>query len=1153
MQITNEIIIASTSVYLAILFYIAYRADKQTIKASSRYQPLIYALSLTVYCTSWTFYGAVGSAAESGWGFFTIYLGPILVFVFLFPLLKKIIAVAKKHKTTSIADFIATRYGKSNRLSVLITIIAFVGTMPYIALQIKAIANSYDTLNGVQPLGSHDPFSGTAFILTLILAVFSILFGARSIDASQHHKGLIYAISFESIIKLIAIAVIALLAFDIVVAVAQSRSFAGQDVSSTTVDLLFAPFSTFEMSTALVTKTFLAAGAIFLLPRQFHVLAVEARGGEGLSQWGLPLYLLLFSLAVIPITAAGFLLFDSKENADLFVLMIPMNNQSNALSIFAYLGGFSAATGMVIVATLALSTMVSNELIFPLLIRYYQRESKLKLHKKLLLVRQVTILLLILMAYGYYFLGGAEKSLQSVGLVSFAAAIQFLPAVLASVYWHKAHRNGVIVGLLSGFFIWAYCLLLPSLAQSEWMPTWFLNVLADKSALLNPHQLFYIEFKDSLTHGVFWSLLFNVLGFVYVSLKSTTRLVDRLQASSYIDLEQSITQRQGEEQFKVVDLFDLCVRFTGEHRSEEYFIEHGYKIETLKQQDADVRFIQLSERLLASSIGTATAEHLIKTVTTAEPVTKKEVFEFIDQTGQAIEFNRELLQVTLDHIGQAVSVVDADLRLVAWNRQYLEFFNYPANYIHVAKPIEDVIRFNVNRGCGSIISGNLDAQIDQRLTFLKEGDSYVFVREWQNGKTIQTEGARMPDGGYITTFTDITPLKKAEKRLEGINEILEAKVVERTEMLSVVNQQLEDVLNNKTHFLAAASHDLLQPIAASKLYLGALQEDLVDDDNQLDLANNALGALKTAESLLKSLLDISKMDSGLLKPDLSEFSIQGLFNSIDNEFMVRAKQKGLRLKVISSPYRVFSDRTLLLSIIQNLVANAVRYTSIGSVVVLCRLNGEGHVKVEVRDTGGGIALEQQKIIFEAFKQLGNQSNEGAGLGLAIVLQAADLLNHELKVSSAVGQGSCFSVSLPRVKPIVAMQPLSDDKKIQSLDDLKVVCVDDDDEVLKATESLLHRWGISLLCIKSAVEFTRIVDSGEQFDVVIMDYQLGEGLNGFELLQYYQNKSQKVFRGIITTAEQDPILKEKSISEGYKFLAKPAEPAKIRSIFQSFLT
>lgn len=1147
-MIENSILILCTALYLAVLFYLAFRADQSPKENLSRFQPTIYTLSLTVYCTSWTFYGAVGSAARTGWGYFTIYLGPILVFIFLFPFLQKIIATAKRHKTTSIADFIATRYGKSNRLSALVAVIAFVGTMPYIALQIKAIANSYDTLTGVSKATSFAPFGDTAFALAIILAVFSILFGARTIDATQHHKGLIYAISFEAIVKLIAFAVIAFLAFDIVAAIASQSS-----QQSNAFNLMLEPFPSFNFSTDMITKTFLAAGAIFLLPRQFHVLAVEARGNENMSRWGLPLYLLLFSIAVIPITSAGLLLVEGQENADLFVLMIPMLEQSNFLSILGYLGGFSAATGMVIVATIALSTMVSNELIFPLLVRFYHGNTQQEFHSILLFVRRATIFALMLLAYGYYFIGGAEKSLQSVGLISFAAAIQFLPAILGAVYWRKGHRDGVIAGLILGFSIWIYSLLLPSLANSTWIPIWFLNLLSDSNSLINPIQLLGIHFDDSLTHGVFWSLLLNSTAFILISLRATPSLVDRLQSASYIEHDKKIIPIRESYQFKVSDLFELCIRFTGEERTREYFLEHGYDVKKMDTESADHDFTELSERLLASSIGTATAERLIRTAQIPEGASEQKLYEFIDETGQAIEFNRELLQVTLDHIGQAVSVVDDDLRLVGWNRQYIDFFNYPANFIRSGKPIEEVIRFNANKGYGPDLTGDIESKIKQRLEFLRHGNQYVFVREWQNGKVIQTEGARMPDGGYITTYTDITPLKKAEKRLEAINETLEAKVEERTEMLSVVNQQLEEVLDTKTHFLAAASHDLLQPLGASKLYLGALQEDLADDESKLDLANNALGALKTAESLLKSLLNLSKMDSGLLQPEISTFKIQNLFNSIENEFAHSAEQKGLKFKIISNNYLAISDHSLFLSVLQNLVANAIRYTDSGSVVVLCRLKGKDQLQLEVRDTGPGIAKEQQQIIFQAFKQLG--SSEGVGLGLAIVEQAVNLLGHELLIDSKPGLGSCFKVTIPRYRAKNIPTNLIPNESLEqkSIEGLNVICVDDDSETLNATQSLLKRWGIQVTAVQTVDSFKTLIKAGNRYDVVVMDYQLGDSLNGLDLLHYYQQNSDSSFFGIMMTAEQDSQIKQSVKDAGFKFLAKPAEPAKIRSLFQSYLS
>jgi Na+/proline symporter len=395
--ISTELIIISTAIYLAMMFFIAFRVDKRDQGQFSRFRPLIYTLSLAVYCTSWTFYGAVGTAASSGWSFFTIYLGPIIVYTLFFPFIRKIIAIAKRHKTTSIADFLATRYGKSSLLAALVTLIAFVGTLPYIALQIKAISSSFDMLTaGAVSLPRGNFQNDTAFMLALILAAFSILFGARTVDASQHHKGLIYAIAFESVIKIVAFLAIAVMAYNLL----DSLSQRDPEIFSTH-RLLWLPFETLDFKPSMLTTLLLAAGAIFLLPRQFHVLAVEAKGGEDASRWGLPVYLLLFSVAVIPITSAGLMVIGSEHHADLYVLLVPMSQGNDLLSVFAYLGGFAAATGMVIVATLALSTMVSNDLIVPVLVRYYRNDARQQMHQQLLLVRRATILLILMLAYGF--------------------------------------------------------------------------------------------------------------------------------------------------------------------------------------------------------------------------------------------------------------------------------------------------------------------------------------------------------------------------------------------------------------------------------------------------------------------------------------------------------------------------------------------------------------------------------------------------------------------------------------------------------------------------------------------------------------------------------------------------------------------------------
>lgn len=1148
-MISTELIIISTAIYLAMMFFIAFRVDKRDQGQFSRFRPLIYTLSLAVYCTSWTFYGAVGTAASSGWSFFTIYLGPIIVYTLFFPFIRKIIAIAKRHKTTSIADFLATRYGKSSLLAALVTLIAFVGTLPYIALQIKAISSSFDMLTaGAVSLPRGNFQNDTAFMLALILAAFSILFGARTVDASQHHKGLIYAIAFESVIKIVAFLAIAVMAYNLL----DSLSQRDPEIFSTH-RLLWLPFETLDFKPSMLTTLLLAAGAIFLLPRQFHVLAVEAKGGEDASRWGLPVYLLLFSVAVIPITSAGLMVIGSEHHADLYVLLVPMSQGNDLLSVFAYLGGFAAATGMVIVATLALSTMVSNDLIVPVLVRYYRNDARQQMHQQLLLVRRATILLILMLAYGFYAAGGTERSLQSIGLVSFAAAIQFLPSFIGSVYWYRGHKHGAIAGLLAGTAIWFYSMFLPSLAGQSWMPDFYLALLQDADSLFNPHSLLGFGLSDPVTHGVFWSLTVNTLLYVYVSLRSRHQVLDRLQAAAYIDQGETISAAERENPFRVGDLFELCSRFTGEERSRQYFSQFGYDVDRESSKQASSQFTSLAEQLLASSIGNATASTLIRSLAISEPATARGLYEFIDQTGQAIEFNRELLQVTLDHIGEAVSVVDRDLRLIAWNRQYIDFFAYEPGFIRVGRPIAEVIRHNIMRGMGAEVDGDLEQHVNKRLELLRNVNKYSFIRDWQNGKTVQTAGARLPDGGYITTYTDITPLKKAEKRLAAINETLEAKVLERTEMLSVVNQQLEELLDTRRHFLAAASHDLIQPLGASKLYLGVLREELAEDPQKLGMADNAFNAIKTAESLLKSLLHLSKMDSGLLTPEFSEFPLQELFDLVENEFAPTAETKQLILRIVPTGYVVRSDRSLLLSILQNLVANAVRYTRQGSVMLLCRRRGD-YLQIEIRDSGDGIARDRQQEIFQAFRQLENGDGDGVGLGLAICRKAADLLSHPLSLYSCPQRGSNFSLLVPWVarhqRPGNELENTVDQPA--QISGLAVLAVDDDRLLLDASCDLMKRWGMQVESVDNVKSVTDIIQQKRHFDIVLMDYQLDGEVNGLELLKDYQRETGFDFLGVLATAVQSQELVQEVEKAGFVYLAKPVGPSRLRSVFQSYV-
>lgn len=1128
-----------TAIYLAILFYIAFMGDKKPIGQYSRYQPLIFTLSLTVYCSSWTFFGSVGKAAVSGWEFFSIYLGPMLLFVFCTPFLKKLITVSKRHKTTSIADFISTRYGKNQALASMVTVIALIGTVPYIALQLKAVSNAFDLLAG-RTNGGASVFllSDTAFYLGLILAVFSILFGVRRIDATEHHRGIINAISFEAVIKLASLIVIAGLSYLIIV---DEADLSAQQVS----DILFEPYSAGQFSVQFFTQALLAAAAIICLPRQFHVAAVESRGDEmSVAKWGFPLFLLLVSISVIPITSAGLQVFNSTNSADLFILSLPMGYGNKGLALLSYLGGFSAATGMVIMATVALSTMVSNDLILPVLFRLKDQRDKHNFYPTLLLVRRITIFVLLAFSYGYYRIALGDKSLSSIGLISFAAAIQFAPLIVGGLYWRGGHKNGAMIGLLAGFSVWLYTLLLPTLAGSRFVPDSFATAGLFGWQSLAPQQLFGVVFSDTLTHGVFWSLAVNIGCYVLFSLRAKHSLMDRLQAASYTEgSEVSVSyQSTANEHLSVNDLIELCQRFVGDSRTRRMLTVFEQSHVKLKGSDlASVELLKQAELMLAGSIGTATAENILNSALGVSSNAPGNIVNLLDQTSQAITFNRELLQVSLDNISQGVSVVDHNLCLVAWNKPYLAMFAYPDDFIKVGMPAEQLIEYNINRTIVETRESTRSGEVEKRLNYLRSGLGYIFERVWQDGRVIQTQGSRLPDGGFVTTYTDISEMKRIQRELEISNMNLESKVNQRTEILSRLNKRLQNETESKTKFLAGVSHDLAQPLSAGKLYLGALIEDLKGDSNLSRLANNALGSLESAKTLLKGLVDISKLDSGALHPEIQVISIKTLLDALDNEFSVIAKQKGLRFKVIGADCNILTDSNMLRSILQNFISNAIRYTKRGSVMVVCRRR-KGLLCIEVRDSGIGIDEHHIETVFDEYVQLDDSLTEGLGLGLAITKRVSDLLNHPIGVRSVLNQGSVFHVTVPISEGIICIAGRVDEAHIEDgfLEGFVVLCIDDESAITQAIDELLTRWGASVYTAKNHREYLSLLDQGIRFNIILADYHLRDSWRGLDVLQHYRECNKYQFMGVLITAEKNASIEDETLLAEFFFLAKPID-------------
>lgn len=652
------LIVTAAFGYLCLLFAVAYWGDKRAAEGRSVVSsPYIYALSIAVYCTAWTFYGSVGRAAASGIDFLPIYLGPTLVAILWWHLLRKILRISKSNRITSIADFVATRYGKSQLLGGLVTVIAMIVITPYIALQLKGVSTSFNVLMQypeiVMPsqLSDASIFQDTALYVALIMAAFSILYGTRHIDATEKHEGMVAAVAFESIVKLIAFLAVGLFVTygifngfgDIFTRVAERPNIANLLTSVGAGGY-----------GGWVTLTVLSMAAILFLPRQFQITVVENVDERHLDKaiWLFPLYLLLINVFVLPIALAGLLYFPTGAvDGDTFVLTLPMAERQGALALFAFIGGLSAATAMVIVETIALSTMVSNDLVMPILLRvpWLRLTERGDLTRLLIAIRRGSILLVLLMGYLYFHFIGGTYALVSIGLLSFAAVAQFAPAIIGGIYWKRATRAGALAGLGSGFVVWVYTLLLPSFAQSGWLPMSFLQDGPFGITLLRPYALFGLTGFDHLSHALFWSMLANIGLYVGVSLLSRQSAIERIQATRFVEVFRQPGEHVAAPRWRgfgvtVQDLHELAARFVGRERAEQAFAEYarGRGIDLGGMPIADAGLVTFTERMLAGAIGGASARVMIATAVKGEGVGIDEVMEILDEASQVIEYSREL-------------------------------------------------------------------------------------------------------------------------------------------------------------------------------------------------------------------------------------------------------------------------------------------------------------------------------------------------------------------------------------------------------------------------------------------------------------------------------------------------------------------------------
>ncbi len=681
MMLSANLVLTIALLYVALLFAVAFVGDRRARSGRLGWlkSPLVYTLSISVYCTSWTFYGAVGSAARNGLEFATIYIGPTLVFVGWWVFLRKIVRIGHVHGVTSIADMISSRYGKSPSLAALVTLIAVVAATPYIALQLRAVTVSFQVIGNAGPeplsgLPAGQPDFHLGFWIAVGMAIFTILFGTRNIDAKERHHGVVAAIALEAVVKLVALVAVGLM-------VVYGISDGPQAVfARASPEILHA---TDVFGPRWVVVTLLSAAAIVCLPREFQVVVVENNDESHLrtASWLFPLYLLLISLFVLPIAIAGLDNLPEGSNPDMFVLTLPMWARQESIALLAFLGGFSSATSMVIVACIALSTMVSNHLIMPAALRlgWVSVSASGEIRRFLLTSRRISICLMLLLGFLYFRIKGNSEALASIGLISFAGAAQVMPSLVGGLFWRRANAGAALAGLAAGALLWAYTLFLPSfggdfIVSSKVMAEGLLG-----SALLRPHALMGLDRLDPLLHSLFWSLSVNTLLFVALSLVREAKPLERLQATLFVDVFRTPAEAASglvRRSATTRDLSALAVRILGADEARRLFREAGGTDGAGGPPPlADDAFITKLERKLAGSVGAASAHAMISQVVTGETISLDALVKIADETQRVREYSRELEQKSRELEATARKLSEANDRLTRLDREKDDFLS----------------------------------------------------------------------------------------------------------------------------------------------------------------------------------------------------------------------------------------------------------------------------------------------------------------------------------------------------------------------------------------------------------------------------------------------------------------------------------------------
>jgi PAS domain S-box-containing protein len=1093
-MLTAGMITTAALVWLGLLFGVALIGERHPALFERRWS-IVYALSLAIHCTSWTFYGTVTQASRSGWWLPPTFVGAILMYLFAVTVLRRLVQLARDYNAGSLADLIAVRLGRHTGLAALVTVVVLIGIVPYIALQLKAVAMSYGMLSRGQ-LSEADPWQDSALYVALLMALFAMLFGTRRASAMAHNRGLVLAMAFESLFKLGA-----MLALGSLLLSPASRH-------------LIATAPTQHDSNGFPALILLGALAMFTLPHQFHAGVVECRDSSHVrtARWLFPLYMLLISLPILPLARLGDAwLGPGGVPSDLYVLALPLARGQHGLALLAFLGGLSAATSMVVVATLALSLMIVNHFIAPLRVRAgWGRDEQGDLRGEVINQRRAAILAVILLAWAYSRVLARNDALADIGAVSFSALAGLAPALLAAVYRPQLGPRAVTAGLAVGTLVWLY-VLLPTIHPhgAAWLHEGPLGV-----AWLGPDGLLGLDDWSRLGRAVVLSLVANVATMFAVA---GSRFGRSPRAVSVGDIG-------------LMELRALATRFLPADR-----VAHLFDDAAMSGAAGSTR-IAAVEHELAAVIGASSARLLLEVVRQQRRDELDTVAAIVGEAAQDLRFNQRVLEAALENMSQGICVVDAELRLVAWNSRYASLFGYPRELLQVGRPVADLTRYNVDRGM--IGPGDADARVQRRLTHMRAGTQHLSERRFPDGTMVEIRGNPMPGGGFVATFTDVTAFRQAEAALKRANETLELRVVERTRALAAATAEAQRANEAKSRFLAAVSHDLMQPLHAAQLFAHTLAERGSDTSTTRHLH----GALTATEGLLAGLLDMARLEAGRLQPQPRDFALADVLDPLAAEFRAMAGDRGIRFDVVGTRQWVRSDPQLLRRVLQNFLSNALRYAEHGRVLLGVRRHG-ARLQLQVWDNGPGIPVAEQQWIFEEFRRGSAVGGQGLGLGLSIAQRMAALLDHPIGLRSWSGQGSVFELGVPCAQPrspMTAVAPV-----LHPLPAGRALVLDNEPAALSALSVLLTGWGWQ-------VHAARTVEQAQaapwRADLHIFDYHLDAGRTGLDVLHELGDAARDV-PTVILTADRDGELRQRLLDRGLGVLYKPLKPLALRQVLQ----